>query len=171
MKPRVGIASCLLGQAVRYDGRHKRDATLIEALEPHVEWVSVCPEIEIGLGTPRPPIALHDIGGAIRLIVPPTGRDLTDVMHEYAQRRVEALAGMRLSGYVFKSRSPSCGLGSAPVVTSGAGPAELRSGVFAAVLSARFPGLPIEEETRLRNPAACATFVKRVRSYSPDGDM
>ncbi|HUF24163.1 MAG TPA: DUF523 domain-containing protein [Vicinamibacterales bacterium] len=171
MKPRVGISSCLLGQAVRHDGGHKRDESLIADLEPHVEWVPVCPEIEIGLGTPRPPIELQDIGGAIRLIMPSTGRDLTGVMREYAERKVEALADMRLAGYVLKSRSPSCGLGSTPVVNSSAGRDELNSGVFAAVLRARLPGLPIEEETRLRDAAARDSFLQRILSYSPGRNM
>lgn len=169
MKPRVGISSCLLGQAVRHDGRHTRDDALIADLEPHVEWVPVCPEIEIGLGTPRPPIQLQEIGGAVRLIMPSTRRDLTDVMREYAERRVEALAGLRLAGYVLKSRSPSCGLGSTPVVDSSAD--ELSSGVFAAVLSARLPGLPIEEETGLRDAAARDAFLNRILSYSPGRNM
>ena len=156
MKPRVGISSCLLGQAVRHDGGHKRDDALIADLETHVEWVPVCPEVEIGLGTPRPPIELHDIGGAVRLIMPSTGRDLTDDMREYAERKVAALAGMGLSGYILKSRSPSCGLS---------------SGVFAAVLKARLPALPIEEETGLREAAARATFLTRVLTYTPGRNM
>lgn len=171
MKPRVGISSCLLGQAVRYDGRHKRDEPLIADLGPRVEWVPVCPEIEIGLGTPRPPIQLQDIGGAVRLIMSSTGRDLTDVMREYSARKADALSGLRLAGYVLKSRSPSCGLGSTPVVGARVGTDELRSGVFAAVLKARFPGLPIEEETRLRDAAARETFLQRVLSYSPGRNM
>lgn len=170
MKPRVGISSCLLGQAVRYDGRHKLDAPLIADLDPHVEWVPVCPEIEIGLGTPRPPIQLQEIGGAVRLIMPSTERDLTGVMTEYAERRVDALAGLRLAGYVLKSRSPSCGLGSTPVVDFRQG-TPLSSGVFAAVLKARLPGLPVEEETRLRDADARATFLERVLSYGSGRNM
>ncbi|MEK7798135.1 MAG: DUF523 domain-containing protein, partial [Nitrospirota bacterium] len=46
---RIGISQCLLGDNVRYDGGHKRDSFLIETLGPHVEWVPVCPEVEIGM--------------------------------------------------------------------------------------------------------------------------
>ena len=49
---RIGISQCLLGDKVRYDGGHKRDNFLIEALGRHVEWVPVCPEVELGLGSP-----------------------------------------------------------------------------------------------------------------------
>ena len=68
-RPRVGISRCLLGENVRYDGGHKRDARLIEAFGAHVEWVPVCPEVEVGMGTPREPIQLvADQAGA------PSGR-------------------------------------------------------------------------------------------------
>ena len=50
---RVGISSCLLGQEVRFDGGHKRDRFLTDELAPFFEWIPVCPEVEIGMGTPR----------------------------------------------------------------------------------------------------------------------
>ncbi|HVW33067.1 MAG TPA: DUF523 domain-containing protein, partial [Acidimicrobiia bacterium] len=59
---RIGISSCLLGEEVRFDGGHKRDSFLVDRLGPHVEWVPVCPEVEVGLPTPRP--ALRLVGGA-----------------------------------------------------------------------------------------------------------
>lgn len=163
-RPRVGISSCLLGQAVRYDGRHKRAALLIALLGPRVEWVAVCPEVEIGLGTPRPPIELREIDGSVRLIMPSSGRDLTAAMRQYAGRKADALAAMRLSGYVLKSRSPSCGLGSAPVLSESAADAR-GSGIFAAVLTERFPDLPVEEESDLNNTVAIEAFMARVQAY------
>ena len=60
---RIGISSCLLGDEVRFDGGHKRDASLIDALGPYVEWVRVCPEVELGLGVPREPVRLVSAGG------------------------------------------------------------------------------------------------------------
>ena len=50
---RIGISSCLLGEPVRFDGGHKRDAFLTETFGAFVEWVPVCPEVECGFGTPR----------------------------------------------------------------------------------------------------------------------
>ena len=57
-RPRVGISRCLLGDEVRYDGGHKRDALLLSTLGALVEWVPVCPEVEAGMGTPREAIDL-----------------------------------------------------------------------------------------------------------------
>ena len=55
---RIGISSCLLGQKVRFDGGHKRDAFLVDTFGAFVEWVPVCPEVELGLGTPREALRL-----------------------------------------------------------------------------------------------------------------
>ena len=168
MTPRVGISSCLLGLAVRHDGGHKRDPSLIERLGPLVEWVPVCPEIDIGLGTPRPAIDLRDTKNGIRLVVPETGRDLTIEMQRYAERKVAALAAMGLSGYVLKSKSPSCGLGSASARgDTGALLHRHGTGLFAAVLTAQLPDLPVEEETSLADPVRLSRFVERVRAYRP----
>ncbi|HEU4431459.1 MAG TPA: DUF523 domain-containing protein, partial [Myxococcota bacterium] len=60
--PRVGISSCLLGNAVRWDGGHKRDRVVVDLLAPVVEWVPVCPELELGMGVPREPVHLERAG-------------------------------------------------------------------------------------------------------------
>src|SRR5437879_8523101 len=93
---RVGISQCLLGDNVRYDGGHKRDSVLIEALGQHVEWAPVCPEVEVGLGTPREPIRLVGDLNAPRLVTINTGVDNTDAMTRFAQRRVRELEVLNL---------------------------------------------------------------------------
>jgi uncharacterized protein YbbK (DUF523 family)/uncharacterized protein YbgA (DUF1722 family) len=157
VRPRLGISSCLLGESVRYDGAHKRDAFAVEALGPHVEWVPVCPEVELGLGVPREPIQLEPGGASSgpRLRSVSTRRDLTEAMATYALGRVAALATLRLSGYVLKARSPSCGPGGVPVVGSG----RTAPGAFAAVLRGRLPHLPVVHEEGLARPAAREAFL------------
>ena len=85
---RIGISSCLLGEEVRFDGGHKRDAFLVQTLGPMVEWVPVCPEVEVGLGTPRESIRLirdpKELDG-VRLATGKTGIDLTKRMRRYAR--------------------------------------------------------------------------------------
>src|SRR5437867_10025338 len=93
----VGISQCLLGDNVRYDGGHKRDSVLIEALGRYVEWVPVCPEVEIGLGTPREPMRLVGDLHAPRLITTNTGVDHTNAMTRFAQQRVRELEALNLS--------------------------------------------------------------------------
>lgn len=161
-KPRVGISACLLGQEVRYDGGHKRDAFLTDSLGSYVEWVPVCPEVELGMGTPRPPIRLERHGGEIRLVMPSTGGDYTDAMRAYAERRVDALAKLALDGYILKKGSPSCGMERVEIHQGSGAPARDGRGLFAEVLMARLPELPVEEEGRLDDPLLRESFLRRV---------
>ena len=93
---KVGVSACLLGEQVRYDGGHKRDAFVVDTLGRHVTWVAICPEIEFGLGTPREAIRLEGDASAPRLVGTKTGIDLTRRMTDYARTRVRALAGLGL---------------------------------------------------------------------------
>src|SRR2546428_814269 len=107
---RLGISACLLGHEVRYDGGHKRDPFLAETLGRFVEWVPVCPEVELGLGVPREPIRLEGDPAAPRLVAAKSRRDLTRAMTRLVRARAEQLARLDLVGYVFKKDSPSCGM-------------------------------------------------------------
>jgi len=168
MKPlRIGISSCLLGDEVRFDGGHKRDGSLIDALGPYVEWVRVCPEVELGLGVPREPVRLVSAGGRIRMVALQTRIDHTDAMRAFAARRVRELALADLSGYVVKAKSPSCGLRDVSLVMDDvAGVAGgTGMGLFAAALCEGLPGLPVEDEVRLADAALRASFLERAVAY------
>src|SRR6266446_4433551 len=99
-RPRIGISACLLGERVRYDGRDKRDAWLVDVLGRDVEWVSVCPEVEAGFGTPREPMALaRDADHGVVLMTTRVRPELTATLREFSERRVEELAAtMRTPG-------------------------------------------------------------------------
>ncbi len=108
---RIGVSACLLGQEVRFDGGHKRNDFLTGTLGDFVEFVAVCPEVDIGLGIPRESLRLvRDDSGAVRMIANKSGADVTDAMSAYAERRAAALERDDLSGYVLKKDSPSCGM-------------------------------------------------------------
>ena len=164
-KPRVGISACLLGDAVRYDGGHKRHLPLIERLGPRVEWVRVCPEVEVGMGTPREPVRLVRDGNRLRMIATLTTVDHTDTMESWAQFRVDTLAVENLSGYVFKKDSPSCGIDHVKVFDATGDPAGEGRGLFADALMRRFPELPVEDERRLEDPEVLEQFFHRVLAY------
>jgi uncharacterized protein YbbK (DUF523 family) len=163
---RLGISACLLGAAVRWDGGHQRDAFLVEVLGPRVEWVPVCPEVELGLGVPRPPIQLAGDARVPRLVVAATGEGLTARMHRFAEARLDELARLDLHGDVLKRASPSCGPGDVPVHGAAGDTSERGAGLFAQGLGARFPDLPIEDEGRLADPAVRARFLERVAARS-----
>jgi uncharacterized protein YbgA (DUF1722 family)/uncharacterized protein YbbK (DUF523 family) len=163
---RLGISSCLLGESVRYDGGHKRDAFLTGTFGPFVDWVPVCPEVECGLGTPRESMRLVRVDGSVRLLTVKTVVDLTDQLETYAQRRVAELEWQNLSGYVLKKDSPSCGLARVKIYGAGNLSDESGRGLFASRLVERFPNLPVEEEGRLSDPRVRDNFVERVFAYS-----
>jgi uncharacterized protein YbgA (DUF1722 family)/uncharacterized protein YbbK (DUF523 family) len=163
---RLGISSCLLGQEVRYDGGHKRDRFLTDVLGDYVTWVPVCPEVEIGLGTPRPTIRLERAqDGSARLVMPSTGEDLTDQMREYSDDRIRRLEKHDLAGYVLKKDSPSCGMERVKVRDSNGMPTRNGVGTFAAELLRLAPDLPVEEEGRLNDAKLRENFITRIFAY------
>ena len=164
---RIGISSCLLGREVRYDGGHKHDRFLTGTLGEYFEWIPVCPEVEIGLGIPRPTLRLERHGDEVRMVMPKTGQDHTEAMRRYARRRVEELAKEDLVGYVLKSRSPSCGMERVKVYPQDGqgGGAKTGRGLFADALLERFPLMPVEEEGRLNDPRLRENWITRVFAY------
>ena len=161
----MGISACLLGQQVRFDGGHKRDAFLTETFGRFVEWAPVCPEVECGFGTPREAMRLVRVEPGVRLLTVKTGIDLTAPMERFSRSRVSALAREDLSGYVLKKDSPSCGLERVKVYDRYGTPARGGRGLFAAALVEAFPHLPVEEEGRLADPRLRDNFVERVFAY------
>ena len=158
---RVGISSCLLGNEVRYDGGHKRDRYLTDTLSNFFEWVPVCPEVEMGLGTPRETLRLIGESGAPRLVFAKTQADQTDGMQAWAKSRLDDLARLDLCGYLLKSDSPSCGMERVRVYGSRGIPGKNGVGIFARALMDRFPLLPVEEEGRLHDLSLRENFVCR----------
>jgi uncharacterized protein YbgA (DUF1722 family)/uncharacterized protein YbbK (DUF523 family) len=151
---------------VRYDGGHKRDAFLTDTLGRYVEWVPVCPEVELGLGIPRPAIRLEGDPDDPHLVDPGSGADHTQAMKRLARARVAQLAGQDLSGYVLKKSSPSCGMERVKVHGRAGAPSRRGTGIFAQALMARLPLLPVEEEGRLQDPALRENFIERAFAYA-----
>lgn len=162
---RVGISRCLLGEHVRHDGGHKRDDFLIETLGRHVEWVPVCPEAEMGLGTPREAMRLVGDPQTPRLITLSTGVDYTEAMNRFARQRVRELEALDLSGFVFKGASPSCGIKRVPLFNAQGMETQDGVGLFARAFMEYFHDMPAEEESRLHDPQAIKSFLERVLTY------
>ncbi len=183
--PRVGVSRCLLGERVRYDGGHKRNAFVVEDLAGVVELIPVCPEVEMGMPVPREPI--HLVRGradrsALRLVGRESGTDYTARARRHAEARVRDLVESGLSGFVLKSRSPSCGLSTTPIAVepedatgtgidtgaTGGDPetVEIGSGMFAHVLRKALPGIPIVDETTLADPCARHAFLVEVATHA-----
>jgi uncharacterized protein YbbK (DUF523 family) len=158
-KIRIGISACLLGEKVRYDGGDKLDVYIIENLGKHVEFMPVCPETESGLPTPREPMRLTGDPNAPRLVTINTKVDFTEKLSAWAKKKVAELEKENLSGFVLKSRSPSCGVRTVEVFGEDDVSAKIGTGIFARILIDKFPALPAEEEINLHNPEAIEKFL------------
>ena len=158
----VGISSCLLGEAVRYDGGHRYHALINTQLAELFEFRPRCPEVAIGLGVPRSPIQLvrTDRGIRVRGVHNPN-IDVTRALEVYGRCVAREFAD--ICGYIFKARSPSCGIEGVMTWTEQGnqyGPDG--TGAFAAALVSMLPELPVTDETRLQDPALRKQFIARV---------
>ena len=143
----------MLGSAVRFDGGHKRVRFLTDELGPYVDWVPYCPEVEIGLGIPREPIRLTFDS---RLVNRGGTADHTSAMAALP-------LPVAVDGYVFKAKSPSCGVGGIPRYrSSGETSGAVGPGLYAGRVMASFPLLAVEDEGRLNDAGLREAFVERV---------
>jgi uncharacterized protein YbbK (DUF523 family) len=161
----IGISSCLLGNRVRYDGGHKLDLCLRDELGPLVEWMSVCPEVECGLPVPRE--AMQLVGGkeSTRLVATESGIDHTEQLTRWLDEKLAEPAMQNLCGFVFKARSPSCGVRDALIVLSTSGASAQGAGLFAGAVLRRFPDLPVADEEQLHEPAVRDEFIRKISAY------
>ncbi|MDA0791114.1 MAG: DUF523 and DUF1722 domain-containing protein [Proteobacteria bacterium] len=164
-RPRIGISSCLIGHEVRFDGGHKHHAYVTQTLGQHFDFVPFCPEVAIGLGTPRPVIRLQADNNqslAIHAVRSDSTEDFTLKLDDYGRRIAAGLESF--AGYILKKDSPSCGMERVKVYTPhlDAPPMRRGAGIFAARLMAERPELPIEEEGRLMDPGLRDNFITRV---------
>lgn len=156
---RIAVSACLLGESVRYDGGHKRFSFVAEQLATQCELIAICPEVGIGLGVPRSPIQLWREGDSVQARgVVETDRDFTVALRAYAQLQLQLWS--TIDGYIFKSRSPSCGLRDVPIMPEGQG-----AGIYAAEWLRCQPLLPMVDEQALWDEIGQQHFLDRVAAY------
>jgi uncharacterized protein YbgA (DUF1722 family)/uncharacterized protein YbbK (DUF523 family) len=162
---KLGISSCLLGNKVRYDGGHKFDPFLVNTLGQFVDYVPVCPEVELGFPVPREAFRLVGDPEKPRLITRQTRIDATAQMERWIEKKLPQLEKENLCGFIFKSQSPSSGMERVKVYND-KGMAEKKGvGIFARALLARLPLLPAEEEGRLQDIDLRENFIVRIFVY------
>jgi len=160
----IAVSSCLLGDKVRYDGGDKFNQTIATELGEHFSFMGICPEMAIGLGVPRKPVQLVRVGNEIRVKgVEDASVDVTDLLYSYACRFVKEFSGV--SGYIFKQRSPSCGLDKTPVFDLFGQEIDHQDGLFAAAVRKLLPGLPMIDEESLEMVERRKQFVDAVLVY------
>jgi len=165
-KIKIGVSSCLLGEKVRWNGEHKEDRYVRDMLGKYFQYVSVCPEVEMGMGVPRETVALYGSLENPKMIAKSSRRDWAPEMNHFLKERISALSEDDLSGYIFKNKSPSCGLWKIPVYSDSRGGKSFQgSGIFANAFVKAFPLIPVEEEGRLNDPGIRENFIVRVFSF------
>lgn len=162
---RVGVSACLLGCKVRFDGNHKHNRFITDALAEYFDFVSFCPEVAIGMGTPREPIRLVGAGSGLQAVgVKDAQLNVTRPLRAYAGMVAQRIDD--LSGFIFKKDSPSCGMERVKVYQPNGVTVRSGTGIFAQQIIAADPLLPVEEEGRLNDPGLCDSFVTRVYVYA-----
>jgi uncharacterized protein YbgA (DUF1722 family)/uncharacterized protein YbbK (DUF523 family) len=170
-KIRLGISSCLLGEMVRFDGGHQLNRYLRDTLGEYVEYVPVCPEVELGLPTPRETLRLVEKDDGPRLVFSKSGEDITDKMLSWAKKRVKELEQENLCGFVFKAKSPSSGMERVKLYDRNGVPSKQGIGLFARTFMEHFPLLPVEEDGRLNDPRLRENFVECIFTFKRWRDM
>lgn len=104
---KILVSACLLGCPCRYDGQSKKHPEVEALRERGHELIAVCPEVQGGLTTPRPPAERQKDGRVVN-------QEGTDVTVQYRRGAEIALQTAREQGCalaILKERSPSCGSG------------------------------------------------------------
>jgi uncharacterized protein YbgA (DUF1722 family)/uncharacterized protein YbbK (DUF523 family) len=161
----IGVSSCLLGKRVRFDGGHKKDSYIVDALGAYFRFVPVCPEIEVGMPVPRESVRLEGESTSPRMVGNKTGVDWTERMSRYSRQRVRRPDLAELSGFIFKNRSPSCGMERVKLYVKPGTVEKKAVGLFARTLMEHYPNIPVEEEGRLADPSLRENFIIRVFAY------
>ncbi len=161
----IGVSACLLGSHVRYDGAYKYDRIVANVIGLSAQFVPICPEVGCGLTVPRAPMELVGEPESPRLVICGGGEDLTERLLAYCRQAVNELAAERISGFIFKERSPSCALTAAVLVTAAQVPS-FTAGLFAREVVRRFPTLPVVEAEQLQDDRLREEFMERVKCHT-----
>jgi uncharacterized protein YbgA (DUF1722 family)/uncharacterized protein YbbK (DUF523 family) len=162
---KIAVSGCLLGEKTRFDGQHKHDRFITQDLGKYVDFISFCPE-NLAFDTPRPTIRLVEEGEESYSVQ--SSKDLSDVTNPLSQAanyELENLNKEPIRAIIFKSKSPSCGLGSAIVYRDNGHALKKDDGLFAKLCKEHFPLLPMEEEGRLNDPWLRENFIMQLFAY------
>ena len=163
-KIQIAVSSCLLGHKVRYDGQDRKHSHVLKLCE-QFHCIAICPEYAIGLGIPRAPINIVQIDSEKRARgVENPKLDVTESLMDYADSIYESIP--KLCGYIFKARSPSCGVNSTPFFSETGVELGVASGIYSYGIQQRLPNLPVIEETELKSDEDIQRFIKAVDAYA-----
>ncbi|UMZ74970.1 YbgA family protein [Natranaerofaba carboxydovora] len=161
IKPRILISKCLGFSHCRFDGSIFNE-DFVNMLDGFVDFIPVCPEVEIGLGVPRDVLRLYRADDSIQIYQKETDKNLTSEFVNYSENYLSSLD--KIEGAIFKTRSPSCALKDAKVYPDKESniAADRSPGLFAKSFQEKYPKLPAEDEGRLKNQNIRESFLTRI---------
>jgi len=139
---KVLISACLLGEYCRYDGKTKIDNAVLDKFKNY-NIIPFCPEAPV-LGTPRQRISVIEKDGFRVVIGDETKEDFTkDILNQ-----VDLIMDEHpdLNMIVLKSKSPSCGLGTTPILNEKREVLEFSDGIAASMLKEKYKNIKIVDE-------------------------
>lgn len=160
-----------MGNKTRYDGDHSHDPLISQVLGLFFDFVPVCPEVECGMPVPREPIQLVGDPDNPKLLTREAGVDKTQMMDDWLPGKLDFLEKENLSGFIFKSKSPSSGLFQVKVFKNDGSFKRIGTGLFARAFTRRFPLIPVEEAERLHDPKIREKFIQDIFSYIGQRDL
>ena len=141
-KKKAIVSACILGELCRYDGKTKEINAVIEALDDY-EIIPFCPEAPL-FGTPRERINVVKVEGENRIITDETNIDVTERLENEIDTFLELHSDA--DRVILKSKSPSCGYGTTPILNSKKEMIKLGNGIAASIIEKHFKKITIEDE-------------------------
>jgi uncharacterized protein YbgA (DUF1722 family)/uncharacterized protein YbbK (DUF523 family) len=165
-RPRIFCSQCLGFDKCRWNGVTTNNS-LVEGLKKYADFITECPEMAIGLGSPRSPVRLVKQGGSKRMLQHGTLRDVTQEMADFSESFLSRME--RVDGFIMKGQSPSCGLADARLYSGmeKSGTVSSReSGLFAYSVKKLFSGVMMEDDLRLRNCGIKEHFLTAIFTFA-----
>ena len=164
-KIKIAVSSCLLGEAVRYDGTDKHIEYITQQLATKYKLVSICPEMAVGMGVPRPPIHLVDNGEGIQVLaIDNVDKNMTKPLFDFSATMIKQHPD--ICGYIFKKNSPSCGIKNVKVMTKRGEYERRGQGIYAEAIMSALPLLPVIDEDACFSQSKMKSFLQAVALYS-----
>ena len=162
---KIAVSGCLLGEEIRFNGGHSHDRFVTQSLGEYAQFVPFCPE-HLAFGTPRSTVRLVEDENDGYYVQSSDGEvDVTEKLLHTNNIELQKIQNEPIRGIIFKSKSPSCGLGSAMVYRTNGYSKEKDDGIFVKMCKDHFPLLPMEEEGRLNDPWLRENFIMQLFSY------
>lgn len=165
-KIKLGISACLLGEHVRYNGGHKHDREMLKAFGQDMEFVPICPETGCGMTIPREPLGLYGNPDCPSIVALKTKIDHSECMHLWGIKKLGEIGRENLCGYIFKSKSPSCGMSKIEIQGFDGILRNNGIGFWAGMFAEYFPMIPAADESTLQDPSAREDFISKIISFA-----